>query len=38
VRAAGQVGLEPAPGPQGQGAFQVAGDQLDGLLADKITA
>ncbi len=37
VRAAGQMGLEPAPGPAGQRAFQVAGDQLDGLLADEIT-
>src|SRR5690348_4064061 len=37
VRAAGQVGLEPAPGGAAQRALQVVGDQLDSLLADEVT-
>ena len=33
----GQVALEPPPGRPGQRAFQVVGDQLDGLLAGEVT-
>ena len=38
VRAAGQVRLEAPPGGPAQRAFQVARHQLDGLLADHVTA